>query len=96
MEESINQANNLYEATVSTDHEELIEKAFERLFEEIEQELKQGTKDVSDAVAKLNDSGLDALNDLTAAIGDVNDTLEDAIQITEPLKPVLDIASSMA
>lgn len=96
LEESINQANNLYEATVSADHEVLIEKAFERLFDEIEQELKRGMKDVNDAVAKLNESGLDALKDVTAAIGEVNDTLENAIKITEPVKPVLEIASSIA
>lgn len=96
LEECITQANSLYETTVSQDHEVLVEKAVELLFDKIEIELSKGMEEVNGAIAKLNESGLDALTNVTAAIGEVNDTLEDAIKITEPVKPVLEMASSIA
>lgn len=96
IQEHLAQANSFYEATVTADFDDLVKQAFDQLLYKIEQELSKGTKNVNSTIAKLNESGLNILTDITSVIGKVNETLEDAIKITEPVKPVLDVASSMA
>lgn len=96
LEECINDANSLYESTSSDNQEALVEKAFELKLNQIEKEISNGMRDVNGAIAYLDESAVEALNDIKETIGAVNDTLEEVKKITEPIKPVLEIASSIA
>lgn len=71
-------------------------KAVDLLFDQIASQLADSVASVTGGIDDLNQSCVASMANVTNVLADINEQFTQVIEITEPIKPILDVAASMA